>query len=128
MSLALRVRLDSDGGLEVESVDGRWLSLREVYNVTWSCEPLSTLKYLLRELMDGQTAIGTRGNPTHAQLRHLERNGLKDWNDPLQKLLDEEKLAIKAARYAAGKSGAQVRAASAKGQLRTSSQDLDDII
>lgn len=115
MSLALRVRLDSDGGLEVESVDGRWLLLREIYHETWSCEPLSTLKYLLRELVDGQTAIGTRGNPTHAQLRYLERNGLKDWNDP-------------GAVYPAGKSGAQVRAASAKGTLRVSSADLDDIL
>lgn len=115
MSLALRVRLDSDGGLEVESVDGRWLSLREVHNETWSCEPVATLKYLLREAADGQAAIGKRGNPTHAQLKWIEEHALSDWNDA-------------GARYPAGKSGAQVRAASQRGQLRVSSQDLDDLL
>lgn len=117
MALALRVRLDSDGGLEVESVDGRWLTLREVDNETWQSDPIATLKYILREAADGQVAIGRRGNPTSAQLKWIEEHGLQDWNDPPP-----------APRYPMGKTGRQVRAASERGQLRVSASDLEDLI
>lgn len=116
MGVTLKVRLDADGEIEVESVDGRWLTLRTVRHFeTWSCDATDTLKWLLREAQRGEVAIGQTGNPTHKQLRFWERNGY-DWGE------------VGVTKYPMGKSGGQIAAASEAGRLRVSAVDLDDLL
>lgn len=116
----LRVRLEADGRLGVETIDGRWLALKE----TGDANPANTLKFLLMQATiaaddAAKRGIGRDANPTKAQHEFFERLG-HSW-------LDDEGHRTTVQRGEIGKSGAQQAQLDAKRAKRLGDLGLTGI-